>query len=38
MMFLTKTQVAPGQVEAQEEKVSGEQSRGLEGGEIKEEE
>ena len=37
-MFLTKTQVAPGQAEAQEEKVSGEQSSGLEGGEIKEEE
>ena len=29
--FLTKTQVAPGQAEAQEEKVSGEQVKGLEG-------
>ena len=29
--FLTKTQVAPGQAEAQAEKVSGEQVKGLEG-------
>ena len=31
LMFLTKTQVAPGQAEAQEEKVSGEQVKELEG-------
>ena len=32
--FLTKTQVAPGQAEAQEEKVSGEQVKELEGKEL----
>ena len=33
MMLRTETQAAPGQAEAQEEKVSGEQSSGLEEGE-----
>ena len=32
--FLTKAQVAPGQAEAQEEKVSGEQVKGLEVKEV----
>ena len=36
--FLTKTQVAPGQAEAQEEKVSGEQVKEFEGKEVEEEE
>ena len=36
--FLTKTQVAPGQAEAQEEKVSGEQVKGLEVEEVEVEE
>ena len=34
--FLTKTQVAPGQAEAQEEKVSGEHVKGLEVEEVEE--
>ena len=34
--FLTKTQVAPGQAEAQEEKVSGEQVKELEVEEVEE--
>ena len=36
--FLTKTQVAPGQAEAQEEKVSGEQVKEFEGKEVEAEE
>ena len=34
--FLTKTQVAPGQAVAQEEKVSGEQVKEFEGKEVEE--
>ena len=36
--FLTKTQVAPGQAEAQEEKVSGEQVKEFDGKEVEAEE